>query len=136
MKPPPRIRMEYEKVNIQDWVPGIIEDIQHDEERETGFKDEKTGEPLIKDCIRFKFQLEGCSYPHYSRWMTFSYHEKANLYKKYLSSLVEGAKPDMDFDLDRLKGMKIKTMWANNGEFQNLEMIRPVDKKLDGTIPF
>lgn len=136
MKPPPRIRPEYEKVGTEDWVSGSIEDIQRDEKRDTGFKDEETAEPIIKDCVRFKFKLDGCSYAHYSRWMTFSYHEKAGLFKKYLCSLVEGAKADMEFDIERLKGMKIKTMWANNGEFQNLEMIRPVEKKLDGTIPF
>jgi hypothetical protein len=136
MKPPPRTKMQYEKVNTEDWVTGIIEDIQRDEKRDTGFKDEETGEPLIKDCIRFKFKLEGYNYPHYSRWMTFSYHEKAGLMKKYLFNLVEGAQPDMDFDIERFKNLPVKLMWSNNGDFQNIEMIRPLEKKIDPTVPF
>lgn len=136
MKPAPYIRPEYEKIKVDDWVLGVIEEIQRDEKRTTGFKDEETGEPIIKDCIRFKFNIEGCSYPHYSRWMTFSYHEKSGLYSKYLLSLVENAKPDMDFDLERFKQFKIKMMWANNGNFQNLELIRPAGNKIDPSIPF
>lgn len=136
MKPVPRTKLEYEKVNTEDWATGIIEDIQREEKRDTGFKDEETGEPLIKDCIRFKFKLDGYSYPHYSRWMSFSYHEKANLLKKYIFNLVEGAQPEMDFDLERLKSMRVKMMWSNNGDFQNIEMIRPLEKKIDPSIPF
>ena len=136
LKPPPRTKMEYEKVNTEDWVVGIIEDIQSDEKRDTGFKDEESGEPIIKHCVRFKFKLDGYDYPHYSRWMSLSYHEKSNLLKKYLFNLVEGAQPDMDFDLERFKGLHVKLMWSNNGDFQNIEMIRPVDKKLDPTVPF
>jgi hypothetical protein len=136
MKPPPRVKRDYEKVRTDDWVTGEIEDIQREEKRDTGFKDEETGEPIIKDCIRFKFKLDGYEYPHYSRWLSFSYHEKANLLKKYVMNLVEGAQPDMDFDVERLKGMKVKLMWQDNGDFQNIEMIRPVEKKIDAKIPF
>lgn len=135
LKPPPRTKMEYEKVNTEDWVTGTIEEIQSDEKRDTGFKDEETGEPIIKHCIRFKFALDGYAYPHYSRWMSLSYHEKSNLLKKYLFNLVEDAQPDFDFDLERLRGMKVKLMWSNNGDFQNIEMIRPIAAKIPA-VPF
>jgi len=62
--------------------------------------------------------------------MSFSYGDKANLYLKYLVPLVEGAKPEMDFDIDHLKGMKIKTLWITKNEFQNIDVIRPDGKKL------
>lgn len=136
MKPPPRTKMQYEKCRTDDWTQGIIEDIQRDEKRDSGFKDDETGENKIVDSVRFKFKLEGYEYPHYSRWMTFSYHEKATLYKKYICSLVDGVKPDGDFDLERLKGYAVKIMWQDNGDFQNIEMIRPAEKKIDGSLPF
>lgn len=136
LKPPPRTKLDYEKVDTEDWINGFIEEIQSDEKRDTGFKDEESGEPIIKHMIRFKFKLEGYSYPHYSRWMSLSYHEKSNLFKKYLSNLVEHAQPDMDFDLEQLKGMPVKMMWSNNGDFQNIEMVRPIKGKPDVKLPF
>lgn len=133
MKPPPRTKQDYERVPVYDeWINGVIEDIEHDPARVRVFKgEEKTG-----PAVRFKFQLDGCQFAHRTPWMSFSYHEKSRLFQKYLCGLVEGAQPDMDFDLEKLKGMKIKTMWSQNGDFDNLEMIRPSDKKLSSDIPF
>ncbi len=136
LKPPPRTKMEYERVDTQDWTLGVIEEIQREENRETGYKDKETGEPLIRDCIRFKFKLEGYHYPHYSGWMTFGYGEKFNLFKKYILALVDKAQPDMDFDLERLKNFPVKIMWVNNGDYQNVEMVRPAGAKIDPAVPF
>jgi hypothetical protein len=36
----------------------------------------------------------------------------------------------MKFDIDLLKGMKIKTMWSQNGDFDNLDQIRPASGKI------
>jgi hypothetical protein len=69
-------------------------------------------------------------HPHRSRWMNFNVGEKANLYKKYIAKLVNNAKPDMNFDLDLFTGMKIKTIWEMNGDFNNLESIYPNGPKL------
>lgn len=129
MKPKPRPKMEYEKVKTDDWVLGIIEQVQYEENRNTGFKDEEGNDRLV-DSVRFKFKLDGYSFPHYSSWMAFSYHEKAGLFLKYLTNLVEGAIPDMDFDLDALEGLVIKSMWVNKGDFQKVEMIRPKNSKI------
>lgn len=136
MYPPPREKIEYEKCRTDDWTQGIIEEIQRDEKRDTGFKDDETGQPKIVDSVRFKFKLDSYNYPHYSRWMSFSYHEKSNLLKKYLFNLVENMQADYRFDLERLKGMAVKIMWQDNGDYQNVEMIRPLDKKMDGALPF
>ncbi|MFI5344223.1 MAG: hypothetical protein ACHQUC_08390, partial [Chlamydiales bacterium] len=108
-----------------DWIEGIISEIEYDEQHKMSYK----GEEKVASCVRFKFALKGCEFPHRSRWMTFSYGEKANLFKKYLSNLVEDAEPDMDFDLDDLKGFEIKTMWKEEGEYDSLELIRPLGKK-------
>jgi hypothetical protein len=46
---------------------------------------------------------------------------------------VENPAPDMDLDLDLLKNMKVKTLWNENGDFQNLESIFPAGSKVKAT---
>lgn len=131
MRPPPRQKIDYEKVKADEWVVGTIQDVQYEAERTRTFE----GKTSVGPAIRFKFAFQGCEFPHYSRWMTFSLGEKATLYKKYVFNLIENATADMDLELDVLKGMPIKTMWSNNGDFQNLEMIRPLTTKLKIVVP-
>ena len=126
MKPPKRQTVSYEKVKTDDFIQGIIDEIEYDKEHKFNNK----GEEKIGPAVRFKFVLDGYKYPHRSKWMGFSYGEKSNLYSKFLTALVEGAKPDMDFDLDGLKGLKVKTLWSEKNDFQTVETIRPVGKKI------
>jgi len=65
--------------------------------------------------------------------MKFNLGEKSNLYTKYISQIVENAEPDMDIDLDVLKGMKLKVLWAEKNEFQFPETIRPIGGKIKAT---
>jgi hypothetical protein len=133
MRPPRQSQVDYERIQKYDeWIPSEIEEIKLEENRRTGFKDDKTGQDKYVDQVRFKFKLAGHEYPHYSRWMTYSFGEKANLYIKYLKQLVAGAQPDMKFDLDLLKGFRCKTMWSQNGDFDNLDQIRPLEGKFNG----
>ena len=125
MKPPKR-DINYEKVKCDDFIQGEIDSIQYDENHKFGFE----GKEKIAPAVRFIFALDGYEFKHYSRWMTFSYGEKTNLYLKYLTALVEGAQPDMDFDLDSLKGMKVRVLWSEKNDFQFVETIRPVGKKI------
>jgi len=121
MRPPARKTTDFEKVATGDFITGIIEKVEYDENHIfKGFdgKPDKTS-----PAIRFVFKLDGYEYPHRSRWMNFNVGEKANLYKKYIAKLVNNAKPDMDFDMDVFTNMKIKTIWEDNGDFQNLESI-------------
>lgn len=127
MKPPARTKTEFERVpKYDEWVEGTIIDIEYDAEHKSTYE----GETKIRPCVRFKFGLKGCEFPHRSKWLTFSYGEKANLYKQFVSVLVDDAEPDMDFDLDALKGLAIKTMWTEAGEYDNLAMIRPLTEKV------
>ena len=124
MRPP---KLSYEKVPTGIPVNGIIHEVQYDEKRIwKGYVNPETG-AIGKDTVfpgvRFVFDLDGCVYQHYSRWMKFNVGEQSNLYKKYLVNLIENAVPDMDFDLDELNGMRITTVWADDGDFQNLESI-------------
>lgn len=128
MKPPKRESKDYEKVSTDGFVPGIIEDIAYDQKHK--FNGFEGGPDTFSPAVRLKFKLEGCKFPHYSRWMRFNYGEKANLYKRVLVPLVEGAAPDMDFDLDLLKNLKVNTLWVDNGDFQNLDTMRPIGKKV------
>lgn len=104
----------------------MIEDIEYDLEHKRVWK----GEEKVGPAVRIKIQLEGCKFPKKTPFMSFNYSEKANLYKIFLKGLVEGAVPDMEFDLDALKGMAIKAMYVANGEYDNLTMIKPAKAKL------
>lgn len=127
MYPPSRPKTDYERVPAYDeWLNAEIADIEFDAEHESEWK----GEKKVRPAVRFKFAIEGCKWPHPSHWMTFSYGEKTTLFKKYITALVENAIPDLKFDLETLKGMKIKLMYSQNGEFDNLEMVRPLGKKV------
>jgi hypothetical protein len=141
MRPPKSNKNDYERINDYDtWIPGVIEEIQLREDHDTGFKyppkkedgtpHPNAGKPVICDQVRLKFTLEGHQYPHYSKWMRYSYGEKSNLYLKYIKFLVEGAQPDLELDLDLLKKMEVKTMWTANGDWDNLEQIRPLGSKV------
>ena len=125
---PQKSDIEYEKIDINDFVTGTIDEIQY--EQDHLFKGFQGAEDKKRPAVRFKFVVNGYQHKHYSRWMTFSYGEKTNLYLKYLVSLVEGALPDMDFDLDKLKGMAVKMLWKEQNGFQSIETIRPIGGKL------
>ena len=122
MRPP---KKEYEKVPVGIPINGIIHEVQYDEKRTwKGFTDDGNTKPdTVFPGVRFAFDLDGCTFKHYSRWMKFNVGEKSNLYSKYLVNLIENAKPDMDFDLDELNGMRVTTVWADDGEYQKLESI-------------
>lgn len=93
----------------------------------------QNGETKIYDAIRFKFEVENVPEPRYSFWELFSYSERANLYRNFLAHLVENAEPFMDFDLERLKGMKVRIMfsepWGETG-LQKIQLIKPQTTKI------
>jgi len=125
---PPKREINYEKVAIGEMLKGVIKEVVYEENHT--FKGFNGGADTIQPAIKLKFELVGYQYLHSSRWMKFSLGSKANLYVKYVSKLVEGATPDMDLDLDCLKGMKVKTVWSEKGDFQNLDTIYPDGPKV------
>lgn len=126
MKPPKRDSTDFEKVVIGEFINGEICDIEYEMEHKFVYK----GQEKIAPAVRLVFKLDGYEYKHRTRWMTFNYGEKSNLYQKYLVKLVENAKPDMDFDLDGLKGMLVKTIWQEQNDFQSVESIFPLKNKI------
>ena len=135
MRPPKKDNKNYEKVAIGEMISGIIDKVEYDNEHK--FKGFEGKEDTIQLGIRLKLKLDGYQYHHYSRWMKFNLGEKSNLYKKYVSKLMENAVPDMDFDLDVLNGMKIKTVWSEDKGFQNIDAIYPNQPKIkpDAVVP-
>jgi hypothetical protein len=123
---PPSRKIEYEKVATDDFLKGTIEDIKYDLEHKSSYK----GKEKIGPAVRIIFSVDGYKFPHGTPWMYFGLGEMTNLYKKYISSLVEGAVPDMEFDIDQLKGMRVKMLWKDNGDFQHIETIRPLESKI------
>ncbi len=129
---------DYERVRIDDFVKGVIEEVQEEPEhafpvfKKMGEKYVKAGENVFFG-VRMKYKLEGCEYPHFSRWMKFTYGERSNLFTKYLTNLVKDAKPEMDFDIQALKGLEVKTLWDDN-KFQGLITIMPLKGKIVSNI--
>ena len=134
MSKPPQRSFDYEKLSCDDFITGEIVKIEEEQDHAFTYKGETKNGP----GVRIVFKLEGYEFEHKSRWMKFTYVEKSNLYKKYLLSLVEGAKPDMDFDIQELQGMKVKTLWKadikpDGKVFQEIDTIRPIGIKLKPT---
>jgi len=132
MKPPmnPHGNYEFEMVADDTFVIGEILDIEYDNKHQFTFQNEVKEKP----AVRFVFKLEGYKHAHKSKWLTFSYNDKSNLFIKYLSELMVDAFPKMDFDLDRLKGFKVKTLWKTvdfkGRKFQDVETIRSITEKI------
>ena len=127
MLPPEKKKTDFERIPVYDeWVNGEIVEIQYDENHKSIYQ----GQTRVKPAVRFSLRLDGCRFNHKTRWMTFNYSEKAYLYKTFLKELVEGATEYMRFDLDALKGMKIKTMWQADGDYDNLMAVRPLEARL------
>lgn len=128
MSIPQRQKKEFEQITTSDFVKGEIIEVQEDLEHKFTFK----GNETIAPAVRFIFMLDDYNDKHYSRWMKFIYAEKSTLYSKYLTSLVEGIEPFSDFDIQNLKGAKVKILWKNDGDsgWQSIETIRPVGAKV------
>lgn len=114
-----------EKIATEEWIDAVIEDIKYEEAHEFGGQFAKTGE-----AVRFVFRLKGYQHPKMSRWLTFSYSEKSNLFNKFVKPLVRNAKPFFDYDIMALKGQKCRLMFSedqgDNGQiYYNIEMVKP-----------
>jgi hypothetical protein len=117
---------DYEKVKTGEFISGTIDNVEYDLQHKFSYK----GEEKTAQAVRLVFDLDGYEFKHRTHWMTFSYGERSNLYNKYLVKLVEACMPDMDFDLDEVKGLRIKTIWKEANGFQSVELIQPEGEKI------
>lgn len=127
MKPP---KMPIEKVSTDDFIVGTLTELVYDMDHE--FKSKFHTEPQNAPAIKFVFELDGYKEKKTSGWLKFNLHEKSNLYKKYVASLVENAVPYMDFDVAQLKGVRVKLLFkdADDGKYQHIDSIRPIGAKI------
>ena len=126
--------ISYEKVAVDEWLEGTIEEVQYDEARAYKSKNKETEEWEEKTAphVRLKFKIDGYQWPHYSRWMKCSTHQKNNFYSKYLKYLTPQYDcQDKAIDLDLLVGIQVRTMWENDGDYQHITQIRGMDPTLN-----
>lgn len=122
----------FEQIKVDEWITGEIEEIQYEQDHEFTYKGNKTK----GDAVRVSLRLDGYKDKKSTGWMRFNYGEKSNLYKIFIEPLVEGARTNMTFDFDNLKDLRVKVMFTQKGEYQNLSMIRPLQTKvLPGVTP-
>ena len=119
MIPPRKV---FETVKVDEWINGEISEITYDMKH--AFK--KTEGP----AVRIKISLVGYKYPKMTPWMLFSYSKKSNLFILFVEPLIEGAYEYMNFDLDQIKGMKIKLMFEQKDQYQNIVRVRPLAEKI------
>ena len=124
---PPEQKKDFERVPLYDeWLKTEIVEIIYDMEHKSIYQ----GTARVKPAVRFVLKIDGMTHEKKTRWMTFNYSENAYLYKTYIMELVANPIPFMKFDIDALKGMKIKTMWKANGEWDNLIGVRNISPKV------
>lgn len=130
MKP---MKREFEQVVVDEWLKGEIVKIEYEPKHEFIFKGEKS----IDSAVKISIAIDGYKDKKSTGWWKFNYSEKSKVFKFFLQPLVEGAHQKLDFDFDHLLNLRIKLMYAQNGEYQNLIMVRPDGPKIiPVTAPF
>lgn len=125
-----------EPVPTDEFIGAVISEVQYEENHVFTGQFARTGE-----AVRLKFVLDpvdGKAFqcPKSSRWMSFNYDEKSNLFKNYIRCLVKDAKPYMDLDITKLKGVRCRLMFeeSQNDEgkkFFNIMMVKPEKGTID-----
>jgi hypothetical protein len=125
---------EYERVTVGKWIAGVIDEVQYAANRKCRVYDRETDAWVegMQNQLRLALRLDGYEHRHYSRWMRSSTHPKATFYRKFLKPLCPNhdcaGKP---IDVDRLKGVRVKTRWEQRGDYENLVEIHPLDPNLN-----
>ena len=119
-----------EPVPCDEFLGAVISDVKYEEAHAFTGQFARVGE-----AVRIQFTLDpikgkAFEHPKYSRWMSFNYDQKANLFKNFILPLVKNAKPYMDFDITQLKGVRCRLMFeeSQNDEgkkFYNIMMVKP-----------
>lgn len=118
-----------EVVPTDEFLGAVISDVKYEEAHAFTGQFARVGE-----AVRIQFTLDPINgksfeFPKYSRWMSFNYDQKSNLFKNFIMPLVKGAKPYMDFDITALKGVRCRLMFEEmvNDEgkkFYNIMMVK------------
>ena len=132
MKPKARDHKEFvaEPVPCDEFLGAVISDVKYEEAHAFTGQFARVGE-----AVRIVFTLDPINgkafeFPKSSRWMSFNYDQKSNLFKNYIFPLVKGAKPYMDFDVTKLKGVRCRLMFEESQnddgkKFYNISIVKP-----------
>lgn len=122
--------MVIEPVPCDEFLGAVISEVKYEEAHAFTGQFARVGE-----AVRIVFTLDPINgkafeHPKSSRWMSFNYDQKSNLFKNYILPLVKNAKPYMDFDVTSLKGVRCRLMFeeSQNDEgkkFYNIMMVKP-----------
>lgn len=125
MAKPPQKEFIQEDILVDEFVNGVISDIEYEDKHE--FKGEFA---RTAPAVRLTFTLDGYEQTKRTPWLSFSYAENARLYKVFIKNLVPDAKPFMDYDLDQLKGKRCKFLFTKTEKdgktFYNVETAKLV----------
>lgn len=114
------------EADVGEFLEAKITAIDYEENHEFTYLGQGTKAP----GIRIKFDVPGYEKPKSSGWMKFITGARANYYKIYVTGLVENATPNMVFNCDVLKGLKVKLVFTENDKgFQKITLIKPFDKQ-------
>lgn len=132
--------MVIEPVPCDEFLGAVISDVKYEEAHNFTGQFARVGE-----AVRIQFTLDPINgkpfeHPKYSRWMSFNYDEKSNLFKNYIKPLVKDAKPYMDFDITNLRGTRCRLMFeeSQNDEgkkFYNVTIVKSEKGKSVETLP-
>ena len=129
-----------EPVPCDEFLGAVISDVKYEEAHAFTGQFARVGE-----AVRIQFTLDPINekafeFPKNSRWMSFNYDQKSNLFKNFILPLVKNAKPYMDFDIVKLKGVRCRLMFeeSQNDEgkkFYNIMMVKAEKGKEVDSIP-
>lgn len=123
-----------EKVPTDEFLTGTIQKVEYEKEHQFKGKFAR-----VSEAVRIVIKLDGYEQLKKTRWMTFNYDEKSALFKLVVQPLVKDAYPYLDFDIQKLEGMKVKVMFSEDTfegkTFYGVQMLKPAKGKLDIDLP-
>lgn len=123
-----------EKVPTDEFLTGVIQKVEYEKEHQFKGKFAR-----VAEAVRVVIKLDDFDQLKKTKWMSFKYDEKSTLFKMVVQPLVKDAFPYMDFDIQKLEGMKVKVMFSEDTfegkTFYGVQMLKPAKGKLDIDLP-
>jgi len=123
----------YEKVQIDEWISGIIVDVEFRTNKEKKYFDKDSGETKTRTAEELKIiiDLQGYEYKKSTPWMTISTHPKSKLF-----GVLRGIDPTFaengKTDILSLINLPVKLMYdeapnkSGEGMWQSISKIKPI----------
>lgn len=123
-----------EKVPTDEFLTGTIQKVEYEKEHQFKGKFAR-----VSEAVRIVIKLDGYEQLKKTKWMSFKYDEKSTLFKMVVLPLVKDAYPYLVLDIEKLEGLKVKVMFAEEEyegkTFYGVQMLKPAKGKLDIDLP-